>query len=246
VTGAADFRDLVYARYRAAGPARAAAPEGLLGAGGEAFLAEVVRRHFPPSRDARILDLGCGAGFLLRAARRAGYAQSAGIDASPEQVALAARLGIAGVAQGDLRAHAAGLAPSSLDAVLAFDVLEHLTKEESFALAGAVHRALAPGGRFVLHTVNAESPFFGRVRYGDVTHLEAFTRESLDQLLGLAGFAAVRCHEDRPAVHGIASALRRLAWPVLRAPLVAFLVAESGPAAGRAILSQNLLCVATK
>ena len=63
-----DYRDRAYARYRAAGPAEAEPS-----AGGIAFLRQVVRRHFPAVRDAAIVDLGCGAGFLIREARRAGY-----------------------------------------------------------------------------------------------------------------------------------------------------------------------------
>ena len=98
----------------------------------------------------------------------------------------------------------------------------------------------------MLFRSNAESPFFGRVRYGDLTHQQAFTSESLGQLVRLAGFVALRCYEDRPAVHGIASALRRLLWVILRQGSILYLMAESGPAARRAILSQNLLCVATK
>jgi SAM-dependent methyltransferase len=236
-----DYRDRVYARYRAAGAAG-----GEASAGGLAFLDRVVARHFPPSHDAVILEPGCGAGYLIRAARAAGYRNVSGIDASPDQVAEAARLGIAGVGLGDARERIAALAPQSLDAVVAFDLLEHMTKDEAVAMADSVCRALKPGGRWILHTVNAESPFFGRVRYGDFTHEQAFTQASLDQLLRLAGFAAVRCYEDRPAVHGLASALRRLAWGCVRTLLIAYLVAESGPAARRAILSQNLLCVAIK
>jgi SAM-dependent methyltransferase len=243
---APDYRSRAYARYRGAKAVDGAASGDALSAGGRAFLDRVVRRHFPASRAAAIIDLGCGAGHLIRAAREAGYTNVSGVDASPEQVAEAARLGIAGVHQGDLHDHLASLEEGSIDAILAFDVLEHLTKEESFAFADAVHRALAPGGRWIIHTVNGESPFFGRVRYGDVTHEQAFTRDSLGQLLRLAGFGRVNCYEDRPIPHGMASLARLAVWSSLRLLLVLYLVAESGPAARRAILSQNLLCVATK
>jgi SAM-dependent methyltransferase len=235
------YRDRIYARYRAAGAA-SAEPS----AGGLAFLRFVVGRHFPPTRDAAIVELGCGAGYLMRCAREAGYTAITGVDASPEQVAEAARLGIAGVREGDARAHVAAATPGSLDAVVSFDLLEHLTKDETLALADDVHRALKPGGRWLIHTVNAESPFFGHVRYGDFTHEQAFTAQSLDQILRIAGFAEVRCFEDRPTLHGLASALRRLAWVFVRAMRVAALMVESGPSARRAILSQNLLCVAIK
>ena len=94
--------------------------------------------------------------------------------------------------------------------------------------------------------MNAESPFFGRVRYGDFTHETAFTEASLRQVLGAGGFASFHFREDSPAVHGVLSAGRRLAWILLRPLAILWLVAESGPGARRAILSQNLVCVAVK
>jgi S1-C subfamily serine protease len=59
-----------------------------------------VAAHVPAR--GRILDLGCGHGAIIWAAQRAGYTNVTGVDASPEQVAAAKDLGIAGVRQGDL------------------------------------------------------------------------------------------------------------------------------------------------
>jgi SAM-dependent methyltransferase len=68
----------------------------------------------------------------------------------------------------------------SLDAVIAFDVLEHFGRDELIPLVDAVHRVLRPGGRWIIHVPNGESPFFGSIRYGDLTHELAFTRQSED------------------------------------------------------------------
>jgi SAM-dependent methyltransferase len=235
------YRDRVYERYRSA---RGGAVEHAKGT--DAFFRHVVRAHFPKARSARVLDLGCGAGYLVRATRAEGYTQVEGVDAAPEQVQEAARLGITGIRQGDIRAHLHTIGDCELEVVLAFDLLEHMTKDELFSLVDEIYRVLVPNGRLIVHTVNAESPFFGRVRHGDITHEQAFTAGSLDQLLHTVGFSAVKCFEDRPVVHGLASAARRVVWSAARTMLVSYLVAESGPNARHAILSQNLTCVAIK
>jgi SAM-dependent methyltransferase len=242
-----ETRRRLYARYLSAGggPPPYARPEDAPG-GLRDMLRKVVREHFPPSREAAILDLGCGHGMLVHAARRAGYRNVAGVDASPEQVAFAERLGIGGIRAGDAFATLAALAPESHDAIVCFDVLEHLTREEMLAMIDGVYRALRPGGRWIIHSCNAESPFFGRVRFGDLTHEQAFTRVSLRQALLACGFAEIRCFEDAPVPGRPGGTARWIAWTMLRLFLVALLMAESGGDARRAILTQNLLAVAIK
>lgn len=206
------------------------------------------RRHFLPHlpRDERsqILDLGCGYGSMLYTLRRHGYSNVAGVDISPEQVQLASRLGIEGVVQADLLAHLR-TRPAAYDVILAIDVLEHFSKSELIDVVDAVAAALRPGGRFIVHTVNAESPFFGRLRYGDLTHELALTSRSIGQLLRLGGFEAVAVYEIAPAVHGVSSAARRAVWGGLRGLLGLYLAAETGTIRGH-ILSQNLVAVAVK
>lgn len=242
-----DLRDRLYARYADTGAAAVPLSRPEDAPGGQIdMLRATVGRHFPPSHDARILDLGCGPGLLIHVARRAGYRDITGVDVSPQQVALAERLGIEGVREGELIATVEALAPGALDAVVTFDVLEHLDRAEMVRLSDGVHRALAPGGRWIIHTVNAEAPFFGRVRYGDLTHEQAFTQASLRQLLRASSFAAVACYEDAPAPGRFGGTLRWLMWQVARLPALFWLIAESGPAARHAILSQNLLAVAER
>jgi SAM-dependent methyltransferase len=241
----ADFRARIYGQYVHARET-SLAPATIEGFASRApYLQKVIRNHFPPDRDSRILDLGCGHGSLVYFARQAGYRYAEGVDRSPEQVAEARRLGIEGVREGDLMETLTSLAAGSQHAIIAFDVIEHFTREELVPFVDAVYRALVPGGRWLIHTPNAESPFFGRIRYGDITHEQAFTVTSLNQLLRASGFTDVRCYEDTPIVHGFASAGRWLVWKATRAMLKAYLMAETG-SAGSGVLSQNLLAVATK
>ncbi|HEX9464297.1 MAG TPA: class I SAM-dependent methyltransferase [Alphaproteobacteria bacterium] len=210
------------------------------------YLDRLVREHFPPDRSAAVLDLGCGHGAVLWAARRAGYTSLAGVDASPEQVAAAASLGITGVRQGDLKAALAATPDASQDVVVLFDLFHYFPPDAQFALADEVRRVLKPGGRWILHVPNGEALFGARMRYWDYLAGGAFTRASIGQVLRACGFAEVRCFEDVPAVHGAASAARWLAWKLVRGLARFLLAAETGETGRDAIFSQCLLAVAIK
>ncbi len=239
------YRERIYGQYVSAASAPLA-PETTAGLEGRRpVLSRFIADHFPPAREVRILDLGCGHGALLHFAHSAGYANVTGIDNSPAQVAAAERLGIAGVRRGDLLPALASEPPESYDAIVAYDVIEHLTKDELIDLTDAVQRALKPGGRWLIHAPNGLSPFAGAMRYGDLTHEQSFTPESLTQLLLSSGFRSAAFYEDPPAVRGLKSVVRALAWCGIRAVLRLALVAETGMPEYR-VFTVNLIAVAVK
>jgi SAM-dependent methyltransferase len=241
-----DFRERIYGSYVNA-HVQAIAPSSLEGLKPRApYLKKLIRSHFPTDRRCAILDLGCGHGALIHFVRRAGYTNIRGVDGSPEQVADARRLGIEGVEEGDLLAALATQESESLDLVVAFDVIEHFTRDELLGFVDQVRRVLRPEGRWIIHTPNGESPFSGRMRYGDLTHELAFTRTSICQLLHSSGFSKVQCFEDAPVPHGLKSVIRWVVWKVIRSGLRVYLAAETGDTAGDAIFSQNFLIVAEK
>lgn len=133
---------------------------------------------------------------------------------------------------------------NSQDIVISFDVIEHFTKTELLAFVDEVRRVLRSNGKWIIHIPNGESPFFGRIRYGDFTHEQAFTRNSISQLLLASGFNDVQCHEDKPIVHGIKSAIRRVLWEGFRIIFLLFIAAETGCWDKKSVFSQNLLAVA--
>lgn len=240
------YRTRIYTHYVKARE-RTLAPETLAGLAPRSHaLRQLIRRHFPADKNAAVLDLGCGHGALLLFAREAGYTNLRGVDGSPQQVAAARRLGVEGVAEGDLRDTLAAQTDASLDVVIAFDVIEHFSRDELLPFVDEVHRVLKPGGRWIIHVPNGESPFFGSIRYGDLTHEMAFTRTSLSQLLLSSGFGEMRCFEDAPVVDGAKSALRWLLWKGFRGVLRLYIAAETGDASSAHIFSQNLLAVARK
>jgi SAM-dependent methyltransferase len=240
------YRDRIYSYYVNARNLPLAPPtlEGLKPHA--PYLTKLIRSHFPVDHRSPILDLGCGHGALIHFARRGGYTNIRGVDRSPEQIGAARRLGIEGVEEGDLQAHLAAQADESFDVVVALDVIEHFTRDELLEIVDQVRRVLRPEGRWIIHTANGESPFSGRIRYGDLTHELVFTRTSISQLLLSSCFSKVQCFEDAPIPHGLKSAVRWGFWQVIRSGLRLYLAAETGDTAGNAIFSQNFLTVAVK
>jgi SAM-dependent methyltransferase len=236
-----DYRRTVYDRYvESMEPGLLVEDEALLARG--SYIRRLIRQHFPSDRGSRILDVGCGYGPIVHYAQEAGYSRATGVDRSASQVALAGRLGISGVAQGDLIETLASTGANTLDVVVAWNVLEHLTKDETVRLLEGAVRVLVPAGRLIVHVPNASSPFFGSVRYGDFTHEQAFTRTSTTQILLACGFGRVECFEELPVVHGARSALRHFLWRAIRLALVAYDRIETGVSPG--IYTRDLVAVA--
>jgi 2-polyprenyl-3-methyl-5-hydroxy-6-metoxy-1,4-benzoquinol methylase len=209
-------------------------------------LRRFIRVHIPSDRNTRILDLGCGSGTLLHFLKEAGYRRVVGVDSSSEQILQAGEGGINEAHHSDVFGFVDSTRSESYDVVVAFDVIEHLTKSELFKLADGVYRILSPNGLWIIHAPNAEGIFGTRVRYADLTHEQAFTRESMEQLTRAAGFRAIECFEDEPVVHGVKSMIRWLIWKSARALLRIYFMAETGDMGRDAVFSQNLLACARK
>jgi len=201
-----------------------------------------VQPHLPQSGNRRVLviDLGCGQGHLVRQLSEHGY-EGAGVDISPEQIALAHRAGVSGVQCGDYR-DILDKNSGNVSAVTATDFLEHFNKDEVLEVFDRARAALAPGGVFIARCPNGASPFFGNYQYGDFTHETVLTPQSFAQLSRNAGFGEVRSFSCPPVVHGAKSAARRAAWWAASCLLRAALIAETG--ATDHIVTQNFVGVA--
>lgn len=202
-----------------------------------------IRPVLPPPSGGPVLDIGCGQGELVRLLRSDGY-DAAGVDISPEQIALAKVSGVSSVYVGDYR-ELLERQPGQFGAVTATDVLEHLSKNEVLATFDQVAKALSEGGVFIARVPNAVSPFGGHIRYGDFTHESWFTAASVRQLAATAGFSVVTVLPCPPVAHGLPSAARVAVWKLVSGLCKTALAAETGAVRGH-IVTQNLTFVAQK
>lgn len=115
-----------------------------------AYVSERVRL-----RDAKVLDVGCGAGLLSEAMAREG-AQVTALDLAPELIDVARLHLLESGLQVDYRLVSvedlAAQAPGSFDAITCMEMLEHVPDPGSVLRACA--SLLRPGGRLFVSTLN--------------------------------------------------------------------------------------------
>jgi 2-polyprenyl-3-methyl-5-hydroxy-6-metoxy-1,4-benzoquinol methylase len=199
-----------------------------------------LRDWIPESKGARILDLACGAGRLLFFFSERGYKNLTGVDISPDQVALAGQV-TPDVRRESVLDHLEAH-PDSYDLITGYDIIEHFEKDEALRFLDGCFAALRPGGRLILQTPNADSPWGTLHRYYDFTHEICFTPNSLARLMRLVGFTLIEPREAGPVPYGnsVASSMRYLLWQFIRAGLRLWNLAETG-AAGSGVWTRVFL-----
>ena len=168
-----------------------------------AYYRAELAQALPASRTARIAEVGCGFGHLLRFLAERGYSDLTACDLDPRLAEATGRRmrGRANVAHREARAFLLDH-PGAFDLVLAFDLVEHFDLEGAYAFAEATRNALRPGGVAIFRTPNMANVLGGYSRFMDLTHRIGFTEQSAAQLLRAAGFAEITTlhaqHEPGP------------------------------------------------
>src|SRR5271166_800465 len=106
--------------------------------------------RIPDNRDARILVISCGPGYLVNLLMKTGYRNVLGIDSDGRKVEHARRHGLTcEVAEvfGFLAAHQR----SEYDCIIPEQELNHLTIEETIAFLKLCRGALRPGGVIIVY-----------------------------------------------------------------------------------------------
>ncbi len=218
----------MWARYAEVRP-HGAAPsrtQDLL-AGGTSVPRQRFLHLLPTSKDAAILDLGCGYGKFLYFLQNEGYTETRGIDLNPQQLEVARSLGVRNVECCEAMKFL-GNSAGQFDFISAIDVLEHVRKDHVLEFLDLVHAALRPGGRFLCQVPNLAA-FYKPVYFMDFSHETPFTASSLKQVLQLADFENVRIFSMGPVAHGVKSAIRCLLWKAVTASLRLIQTIEGGP-----------------
>lgn len=153
---------------------------------------------FPPvvgGGPARVLDVGCGPGYLCEVLRDRGY-QVTGVERAGWGPPAGSVKGYA-LVEADLEQGLPALAGGPFDAIVCADILEHL--REPAALLQQLRRVLAPGGRLIASLPNSGNLYFRFVVLSgrfpkeekglfDRTHVHFFTWDGWNALLAEGGF----------------------------------------------------------
>lgn len=208
------------------------------------------RSHYaallPKNKAAKILEVGCGYGRYINTLADMGYSNCYGIDLSREQIEYAReKLNLKNVEQCDAIAWL-GERPGEYDCILALDILEHLPTAELMTMCMNINAALKPGGFALFQVPNALSPL-NPIPYGDLTHVRAFTPQSMQQLLLYVNLEPLTYIEVPPYVRSVKSAVQRMIWSGLIRPVISlFFKAIHGSVVGGGIFSSNFIVVAQK
>ncbi|MCI0465641.1 MAG: class I SAM-dependent methyltransferase [Beijerinckiaceae bacterium] len=207
---------------------------------------QVLRAMLPPGKSAPILDLGCGDGLLLAVAQALGYTNLAGVDLSDTLIRSAAKRSRAKLYNEDGLEFLRSQPDGAFEAIIAFDIFEHLTRPYLFEISREIARVLKPGGRLILRVPNGCSPLYGRLLWSDLTHERPFTAGAIQQLLLPLGFDRIEPRDFAPfEVRGIKSAIMAAAWQIFRAVTLLRVALELGRASGE-VLTINLHIIAHK
>ena len=225
-----NYRKILYTNYHTTQSGRASGTDArnLFEREKRQFAREILPRLWH-GKDARIFDLGCGSGSLLKALQEAGYSQAFGMDISEEQVQVAQRMGVSNVELGDgldfLRRQ-----QQQFDVVTGMDIIEHFTKDELVDLLQAVRHSLKPGGMAIFRTPNMDALLSSVFASGDFTHENYLNASSARQVCLACGFSQVSVQPSVMLIENpVKEIIRKALWKIwnLRLKLALFATARS-------------------
>jgi len=150
------------------------------------------------SSGAKILEIGFGNGEFMQWAKVNGYRVS-GVEIREKLYHLAKERNFS-VFLGQVTDDINGLA-SEFDALISFDMFEHLPKDVLIDYFRAMNRLLKHGGSVVLRFPNGQSPFGRYYQYSDLTHQNVLTGRLIGQIAGMTGFSLEGCY-NAIRIHG--------------------------------------------
>ncbi len=152
-----------------------------------------VVREFLSLPDARVLDVGCGDGFLVRMMAREG-AQATGLEISDSQLARArAESPVGGESYRVGRAEALSFESAIFNIVVFFNSLHHVPIEVQEKALVEAARVLETGGRLFVMEPVAEGPLFELMRpVDDETEVRAAAYAALGRAADGPEFEEIR------------------------------------------------------
>jgi len=153
--------------------------------------------YLPSQKDVLILDIPCGEGRMVYALRAMGYKNVSGYDLDVKRLETGKKLEMP-IYEGDAFEILKKQEDNLVGCILSMNFIEHLEKEKVIEFLELAYRKIAPGGKMILRTPCADSPFGGQHIYNDFTHKWAATSGVLCHLLSSVGFSGVFVFGEEP------------------------------------------------
>lgn len=147
------------------------------------FFNTYVKSNFPDSQQINILEIGFGNGSFLSYGQELGWEMS-GTEINPALQEAALKAGYKVYKENEYE----NLSDNSFDCICAFDVLEHLNKNELNNTFKKVNKLLKPGGIFITRFPNGDSPFGLYNQNGDLTHISFIGTGIISSLCLMANY----------------------------------------------------------
>lgn len=178
------------------------------------ILFRLLDRHLDGRKISRILEAGCGTGYLSLLMQRERGWPVVPMDLSAEGLRYARGMGVRSAVQADTAS--LPFADSAFDLVMSIDVIAHLPRPQEFEAARELTRVLRPGGLLAIRTSALD---ILRSRHTEFAfERQRFTRRRLARLAADSGIRVIRCTYANSLLLPIALAKFRLWEPLRRAP----------------------------
>jgi SAM-dependent methyltransferase len=170
--------------------------------------------HLAGRTVARVLEAGCGTGYLSWLLQKERHWPVVPMDISPDGLRYARQIGAERAVQGDARN--LPFATGAFDLVLSLDMLVHLPRGMEIAAAREMTRVVRRGGLLVVRTSALDVL---RSRLSEFTgERQRFTRRRLVELFSGAGLKILRATYANSLLMPVALGKFRLWEPLLRTP----------------------------
>ncbi|MGH8137910.1 MAG: methyltransferase domain-containing protein [Steroidobacteraceae bacterium] len=148
--------------------------------------------HLPQDRNARILVISCGPGYLVNLLAQTGYRNVVGIDSDERKVAHALARSLP-CETAEAFPYLEQRQSAELDVIIPEQELNHLTLDETVDFLRLCRGALRPGGRIIVYAMNGANPLVGSENIAhNIDHFYNVTEHSLGQILSLGGFDQIK------------------------------------------------------
>ncbi len=182
--------------------------------GMRSILRAIMRRHLPHKVDGRILEAGCGTGYMSQWLRSEYGWNLFPIDLESTALRYVRGFGVPNATQGDIRW--LPFHDASFDLVFSLDVLVHVARGDETKCIGEFFRVTKPGGFLMLRAAAFDSL---RSRHSEfIDEKQRFTRARLLRAVRQSGFRVLECTYANSLLFPVALAKFRIWEPLMHKP----------------------------